>query len=147
MLFKVRLSVFNCSACGLTLQYDAVDEVADFQRYLESWTSRHCIQCRKPARENRWSLPAPSDCGPLLTRLLDPRPMTDEEAEHTLRSRDDIRLRLQRLKGRYGEDPVFVAAAKYTLERETSWLEALVARTPSTGARALRWATRFALLD
>ncbi|MHB0971383.1 MAG: hypothetical protein ACYC7A_18215 [Thermoanaerobaculia bacterium] len=141
------MSVFNCSACGLTLQYDAVDEVADFERYLELWTARHCIQCPKPARENRWSLPSPADCGPVLTRLLDPRPMTDEEAGDLLRSRDDLRLRLQCLKGRYGDDPVFVAAAKYALERETSWIEVLVARTPAIGARALRLATRFASLD
>lgn len=141
------MSDFNCSACGLTLRYDAVDDVADFERYLESWTARHCIQCRRPARENRWSLPAPTDCGPVLTRLLDVRPMTDDEAEHALRSRADVRLRLQRLKGRYGDDPVFVAAAKQVLEGETSWLEVLVARTPETGARALRWAARFEVLD
>lgn len=141
------MSDFNCSACGLTLRYEAVDDVADFERYLESWTSRHCIQCRRPARENRWSLPDPTDCGPVLTRSLDVRPMTDEEAEHILRSRADIGLRLQRLKGRYGDDPVFVAAAKQVLEGESSWLEVLVARTPETGARALRWAARFERLD
>lgn len=137
------MSVFNCSTCGLTLQYEAAESAADFEQYLERWVSRHCLQCVKPARENRWTLPAPAECGPALSRLLDVRPMTDAEAEAVLSSRDALQLRLQRLKGHYREDPVFVAAAKLVLHGEDEWMATLARRDPEAATRAGRWADRF----